>query len=109
VAQELVDAWVTTYNPPANQALDALVAPARILLREADDQLLQLVIQRWSPVAVTGNVHDPATMRRCQRSSVSGLTRKQDQRDRGNTRLIAASRARSLAPAGDVRPGDGGR
>jgi hypothetical protein len=37
-------------------------------------------------------------MRRCQRSSVSGLTKKHDQRVRGRTRLIAASRARQ-APA----------
>jgi hypothetical protein len=32
---------------------------------------------------------------RCQRSKVSGLTRKQDQRDRGIVRLTAASKARS--------------
>jgi hypothetical protein len=36
-----------------------------------------------------------ATRRRCQRSRVSGLTKKQDQRDRGRMRLIAASSARS--------------
>src|SRR4029453_10290764 len=34
--------------------------------------------------------------RRCQRSSVPGLTKKHDQRARGRTRLIAASRARSV-------------
>jgi hypothetical protein len=34
--------------------------------------------------------------RRCQRSSVSGLTRKHDQRARGSARLIAASRVRSV-------------
>ena len=32
-------------------------------------------------------------MRRCQRSSVSGLTKKQDRRVRGRMRLIAASSA----------------
>ena len=40
-------------------------------------------------------------MRRCQRSSVSGLTKKHDQRVRGRTRLIAASRA----PVGRLQPG----
>ena len=29
-------------------ALDALVAPARVLPGQADDQLLQLLIKRWS-------------------------------------------------------------
>jgi hypothetical protein len=38
---------------PEQLALDALVAPARILVSEADDQLLEVVVQRWSPVAAT--------------------------------------------------------
>jgi hypothetical protein len=37
----------------------------------------------------------PATRRRCQRSSVSGLTKKHDQRVLGRVRLTAASGARS--------------
>ena len=48
------------------------------------------------PCPRRGKIHDPAIRWRCQRSSVSGLTKKQDQRDRGSTRLIAASRARSV-------------
>jgi hypothetical protein len=42
-----------------------------------------------------GAVQAPATSRRCQRSSVSGLTKKQAQRERGRARLSAASTARS--------------
>jgi len=38
---------------PQQLALDALVAPPRIVLCEADDQLLDVVVQRWSAVAMT--------------------------------------------------------
>jgi hypothetical protein len=41
-----------------------------------DDQLLHLLVQRWSAgLVVWGKVQAPAT--RCQRSSVSGMTTKQ--------------------------------
>jgi hypothetical protein len=43
----------------------------------------------------THKVQRRATMRRCQRSSVSGRTRNTDQRARGSSRLSAASSARS--------------
>src|SRR4029453_12245110 len=48
----------------------------------------------------------PATRRRGKHSSVSGLTRKQDQRDRGRTRLMAASRVRSAGSSLVLRSGD---
>jgi hypothetical protein len=34
-------------------ALDALVAPARILLGQADDELVDAVVERWSPLSMT--------------------------------------------------------
>jgi hypothetical protein len=79
-------------------ALDALVAPARVLCGEADDQLLDGLVERWPPLANTrvGPRARPAMRRRCQRCSASGVTKKHDQRARGRTRLIAASRARSV-------------
>jgi hypothetical protein len=53
----------------------------------------------WSsggrPVWRCGEVQAPATSRRCQRGSVSGWTKKQDQRDLGSARLTAASSAQS--------------
>jgi hypothetical protein len=43
-----------------------------------DDQLLHLLVQRWSAgLVVWGKVQAPATRRWCQRSSVSGMTTKQ--------------------------------
>jgi hypothetical protein len=50
---------------------------------------------RGRPVWRCGSVQASATRRRCQPSSVSGLTRKQDHTDLGSMRLTAASSARS--------------
>jgi hypothetical protein len=36
---------------PQQLALDALVAPAAILSGQADDQLPEILVQRWSPVS----------------------------------------------------------
>ena len=79
---------------PLGFAFDALVAPARMLGGQPDDQLLHVRVRWRRPVWRCGSVHAPATSRRCQRSRVSGLTRKHDQRALGSTRLTAASRAR---------------
>src|SRR6266540_5790559 len=70
-------------------------SPNGVLCAQADDQLLQLLVQWWSPWSAVRVVQALATRRRCQRSSVSGLTRKHDQRERGRVRLSAASGARS--------------
>jgi hypothetical protein len=69
-------------NPEVLQcSLDALVAPGGVLLGQVDDQLLHLLVQRWPARPAVRVVQAPATSRRCQRSSVSGLTKKHDQRD----------------------------
>src|SRR6266568_1448691 len=76
-------------------ALGALVAPARVLAGQANDQLLQFLVEwraSWSAVRVGPGAGDQAP---CQRSSVSGFTKKHDQRERGSARLSAASTARS--------------
>jgi hypothetical protein len=59
-------------------ALDPLVAPARVLSGQADDQLSHVLVQRWSDGLVVRVVQAPATIRRCQRSSVFGLTKNQE-------------------------------
>jgi hypothetical protein len=41
------------HTKPQELALDALVAPARVLSGEADDQLLHAMVQRRSPVPAT--------------------------------------------------------
>jgi hypothetical protein len=65
---------------PQEFALEALVAPARVLVGQTDDQLLDLVVQRRSSMAAMRVGHAPAIRRRCQRRRVSGVTRKHDQR-----------------------------
>jgi hypothetical protein len=40
--------WPIPARQAAGVALDALVAPARVLRGQADDQLLRAVVQRWS-------------------------------------------------------------
>jgi hypothetical protein len=82
-----------SYTNSLELALDALVAPARVLLGETDDRLLDLVVKRWSPLSMMRVGPSPATRRRCQRNSVSGFTKKHHQRTRGSARLTAASRA----------------
>src|SRR6266536_2301585 len=89
---------------PLGFAFDALVAPARMLGGQPDDQLLHVRVRWRRPVWRCGSVHAPATSRRCQRSRVSGVTRKHDQRALGSTRLTAASRARP----GRFQPGTWG-
>jgi hypothetical protein len=39
---------------PVELALDALVAPARVLSGKADDQLLDVLIERWTPTPAAG-------------------------------------------------------
>jgi hypothetical protein len=41
-----------SYTKSLELALDALVAPARVLLGETDDQLLDVVVKRWSPLSM---------------------------------------------------------
>ena len=60
-------------------SLDALVAPARVLLGQANDQLLDVGIQLRPARCTMGIGPGPAISRRCQRSSVCGVTKKQDQ------------------------------
>ena len=58
-------------------AVDASVAPGRVLLREAQDQLAQFD-RRWWPARATRprlvTVQCRAIRRRCQRNNVSGVT-----------------------------------
>jgi hypothetical protein len=54
-AQDEADRRCRDPHPHAQQlALDALVAPTGILLGEADDQLLEVLVERGSPRATTG-------------------------------------------------------
>src|SRR5215211_5233503 len=55
-------------------ALDALVAPARVLLGQADDQLVNVGIQVRPARCTMGMVQAPAISRRCHRSSVCALS-----------------------------------
>jgi hypothetical protein len=52
-------------------------------------------------ISAPHEVQEPATKRRCQRNSVSGLTKKHGQRPRGSTRLIAGEQR----PVGGFQPG----
>jgi hypothetical protein len=72
-----------------------LVTPARVLTRQPEHQLPDLAADRRPPAA-TPYVQRRATSRRCQRSSVVGVTRNDRQLDRGNSRLAAAKKTRSL-------------
>jgi hypothetical protein len=74
---------------------DPLVAPARILAREPEDELADLAAERRS-ARPAGVVQRRATSPRCHRSSVLGVTKNEPQRERGSSRLAAASRSRSL-------------
>jgi hypothetical protein len=76
---------------PQEFALEAVVAPARVLGGEADDQLPDVVVQRWSSVAAVRVGHAPAV----PAPQGVGVTKQHDQRSRGRRRLTAASRARS--------------
>jgi hypothetical protein len=80
---------------------DPLVTPARILARQAKNQLTGLAADWGRPIR-TGYVQRRATRRRCQRSNVVGVTRNDRQVDRGNNRLVAARKDRSSSTAADV-------
>jgi hypothetical protein len=56
-----------------------------------------------------GEVQLPATSRRCQRSSVCGVTKNHDQRVPGKTRLMAASNTRSIGSSLERGFGGGAR
>jgi hypothetical protein len=80
---------------PEQLPLDALVAPARVLAGQPNDQLLQLLVELRSPCCVVWvgpGARDEAAVPAQQRL---GLDKKQDQRERGRARLNAASGARS--------------
>jgi hypothetical protein len=78
-------------------ALDALVAPARVLFRELEDQrpplgvaggtLPRRALPKGRPLCRTKS--------RCQRSKVSGFGSRADQADLGRSWLKAANRMRS--------------
>src|SRR5437867_1968879 len=70
-------------------ARDPLVAPARVLARQPEHQLADLVADRRPPAA-TAICPAAGDEARCQRSSVAGVTRNDRQLDRGNYRLAAA-------------------
>jgi hypothetical protein len=67
---------------PLEFSLDALVTPPGILPGQPNDQLLDLLVQRW-PANLAARVGPRAgDQPRCQPSNVSGFTKKHDQRDR---------------------------
>ncbi len=70
--------------------MQTLVAPPRILPRQPQDQL-----DRGGRPGLRGWVHLRVTRARCQRSSVSGVTRNDRHADRGSARLSKANSARS--------------
>ena len=80
-------------------SLDALVAPARVLGGQADDQLLHVFVQRWSPVSTTwvgpgaGDHSSMPSQQRLRGDDEAGPA------GSGNSRLMAASMARSAGPA----------
>ena len=80
---------------PVQLARDPLVAPARVLPRQPQHQLAISSPIGGRPLRLE-YVQRRATRRRCQRSSVAGVTRSDRQRDRGNNRLAAARKTRSV-------------
>jgi hypothetical protein len=108
------------YAEPEQLAVDALAARAWVLLGQADDQLLQLLVEWGSPGSAVRVGPGAGDQLPVPAQQVSGLTKKQDQRDRGKARLMAASIARSAGsnlgrgsggaarPAGDGAPGSPG-
>lgn len=79
----------------AQLSLDAHHTPVSVLDGESDDQLGDLVGQRRTPAGL-GWAHFRATRRRCQRSSVPGVTIRCARRTLGSSRDNVASTARSL-------------
>jgi len=61
-------------------ALDPLVAPARVLPRQANDQLLELLIDWWPSRSAVWIGPPAGDQPPGQRISVSGVIMKQDQR-----------------------------
>jgi len=74
-------------------ALDAPVAPARILPGQPQDQRDYVLGERGTAGSTVGFFHLPVARRRCHRRIVSGVTRKLDQRERGSARLSTARTA----------------
>ena len=75
-------------------ALDAPIAPARVLPGQLAHQLAHLVWTGGRPTAF-GYVHFLLTRRRCQPSSVPGVTIRYSRRRPGSSRATAAITARS--------------
>jgi hypothetical protein len=80
-----------------------LIAPARVLAREAQDKLANLAPIRGRPGPRRAYVQRFATSWRCQRRSVSGLTNSERQRLGGSRRLAAARKARSAVRSSGLR------
>jgi hypothetical protein len=83
---------------PAKLALDATTSPAAVLPTEADDEIDNVIAERGTSRTSQGSPSLPLATEssRCQRSRVSGVTRKQRQRHLGRSRLSAARIARSV-------------
>src|SRR5438046_2437693 len=95
LAQDLRDGRRRDTDAEAVQlARDPLVAPARVLASQPQHQLADLLVDR-RPTAATAVVQRRATSRRCQRSSVAGVTMNDRQLGLGSSRLAAASNTRS--------------
>ena len=97
-AQELGHSHVRDLEAQLERlALDALVAPARVLFRELQDQRPPLgVAGRTLPRrACRKAAHLCRTKSRCQRSKVTGFGSRADQPDLGRSWLKAANRTRS--------------
>ena len=79
------------------RALDALVARARVLFCELEDQrpLLRVAKGRCRGGRCRKAAHLCRTKSRCQRSKVSGFGSRADQADLGRSWLKAANRTRS--------------
>ena len=82
----------------AKLTLNADTTPAAVLPAEADDELDDLIAERGTSRTSQGSPSLPLATEssRCQRSRVSGVTRKQRQRHLGRSRLSAARIARSV-------------
>jgi len=84
---------------PAKLALNANTTPAAVLTAESDDELDELIAERGTsraPRRARQRFHLRLESSRCQRSRVSGVTRKHRQRHLGRSRLSTARIARSV-------------
>jgi hypothetical protein len=76
-------------------AVDASVAPRRVLGRQAENEAADLEAVAGRPGRRVGWVQWRAMRRRCHRSKVSGVTIQPDRRCRGSAAAMASSRVRS--------------